>query len=377
MNRIITLIFLFISAHSYAQNVGINATGAPPNASAMLDISSTTSGLLIPRMTSAQRTAIATPATGLLVYDTSLNMFYYYNGTMWVPMATSGGWLLSGNTLTGTQIFGSLNNQPIRFVSNNIERLRLTGSGFFGIFNLTPTVYVHYTSPGLINDFQWQLDNTQTGDAVSRSRNTLTSNGSRVVMGVTNYNANSFQAAAIIGIALSTSGSGGIGVQGVTNSPAATGVYCGNQNPTGSTSGWGLFSNNWSGGVTAWQNVSDSRIKRNIKTISNSLDIIKSLRGVEYYFDTEKYNDINLPENKQYGFIAQEVETVLPEIVRQANITGYQNIKVNDGISQPAKNYTLKVLSYSYIIPVLVEALKEQQKQIDELKSEINKLKRD
>src|SRR4051812_47818946 len=55
----------------HAQNVAINATGAAPAASAMLDVSSTTMGSLIPRMTSAQRTAIAAPATGLEVYDTS------------------------------------------------------------------------------------------------------------------------------------------------------------------------------------------------------------------------------------------------------------------------------------------------------------------
>ena len=54
------------------------------NASAKLEIQSTTQGVLFPRMTTAQKTAIGTPAAGLQVYDTTLNQMSYYNGTTWV-----------------------------------------------------------------------------------------------------------------------------------------------------------------------------------------------------------------------------------------------------------------------------------------------------
>lgn len=75
-----TLLFLFVSiaTFSFAQNVGINATGAAPVPSAMLDVASTTSGALLPRMTTAQRNAIGAPANGLLVFDTNLNCIYMY-----------------------------------------------------------------------------------------------------------------------------------------------------------------------------------------------------------------------------------------------------------------------------------------------------------
>ena len=63
----------------FTQNVGINSTGAAPAASAMLDVSSTTSGFLAPRMTSAQRTAIAAPDNGLMVYDTDLSCYFVYS----------------------------------------------------------------------------------------------------------------------------------------------------------------------------------------------------------------------------------------------------------------------------------------------------------
>ena len=73
------------STKAIAQNTAINSTGTAPDASAMLDVSSTTKGLLTPRMTSAQRTAIVSPATGLIVYQTDFtDGFYYYDGSSWI-----------------------------------------------------------------------------------------------------------------------------------------------------------------------------------------------------------------------------------------------------------------------------------------------------
>lgn len=111
----------------YAQNVAINTTGATANASAMLDISSTNSGLLVPRMTTAQRTGIAAPATGLLVYDITIGSFWYFDGTVWRPLlADNTGWQVTGNTVTAANnILGSLNAQPVRFFTNNVERMRI------------------------------------------------------------------------------------------------------------------------------------------------------------------------------------------------------------------------------------------------------------
>jgi hypothetical protein len=76
----------------WCQNIGINATGASPDPKAMLDIASTTSGLLVPRMTTAQRNAIATPPVGLYIYNLTTNSFDYFNGSSWVSLgATSFG----------------------------------------------------------------------------------------------------------------------------------------------------------------------------------------------------------------------------------------------------------------------------------------------
>lgn len=80
--------------------VSVNGTGANADGSAIMDIQSTTKGLLIPRMTTLQRIAIPSPFTGLLVFDNSTNSFWYYNGSTWSDL--SGGsskWNASGNDI--------------------------------------------------------------------------------------------------------------------------------------------------------------------------------------------------------------------------------------------------------------------------------------
>ena len=80
-------IFMFFLMQNTIAQVGINTT--TPNASSALDITSTTKGLLAPRMTTAQKLAIVSPANGLLVYDTDLKAYSYYDlpVTTWVNIA--------------------------------------------------------------------------------------------------------------------------------------------------------------------------------------------------------------------------------------------------------------------------------------------------
>jgi sugar lactone lactonase YvrE len=81
------LLFSAWQQASVAQNVGIGT--ALPNASAVLDLTSTSKGMLVPRLTAAQRSGIVGPATGLLVFQTDGTAgFYWYNGTAWMSMTT-------------------------------------------------------------------------------------------------------------------------------------------------------------------------------------------------------------------------------------------------------------------------------------------------
>ena len=87
MKKIILIALMSFTALGYAQ-VGINTNN--PDASAALDITSTTGGLLVPRMTEAQRDAITSAATGLMIYQTDGTVgFYYYNGSGWAEVAAT------------------------------------------------------------------------------------------------------------------------------------------------------------------------------------------------------------------------------------------------------------------------------------------------
>ena len=93
------LLLLTFLQISYAQ-VGINTNGNSPDASSMLDVQSTNSGILIPRMTAAERDNITSPAISLTVFNTDDNQFYYYNGTTWVPFSkTDNDWEINGNDM--------------------------------------------------------------------------------------------------------------------------------------------------------------------------------------------------------------------------------------------------------------------------------------
>ena len=88
MKKITLLTIVLFSVISYAQ-VGINTN--TPDASSALEVESTTGGILIPRMTEAQRDAISSPATGLMIYQMDLDFgFYFYNGTQWTSVGMSG-----------------------------------------------------------------------------------------------------------------------------------------------------------------------------------------------------------------------------------------------------------------------------------------------
>jgi hypothetical protein len=139
-----------LAAATKAQSVSVNTDGTTADASAILDVKSTTKGVLVPRVTTAQRTAIVSPASGLLVYDTDVKSFWYYNGTAWTNITGAGG----GGSLTlpfdatvntpgtalkivngTTAIEGSsLNNPGIYGYSENGSGISGNSTNGFGVF---------------------------------------------------------------------------------------------------------------------------------------------------------------------------------------------------------------------------------------------------
>jgi len=90
--------FILTLSSIYAQNVGIGDASFTPEASAMLDVKSTTKGMLTPRMTEVQRDAISNPATGLLIFQIdNASGFYYEDGATWQSLIVDSGVSQIGN----------------------------------------------------------------------------------------------------------------------------------------------------------------------------------------------------------------------------------------------------------------------------------------
>jgi hypothetical protein len=113
---LLCIIFSSIGTVLFGQNVAITDDDAyNAHASAMLDVKSVNKGLLIPRLTTAQRLAISPAATGLMVFDTDFGRFFYYTGSGWADNSAEGLWKKTSNRVylgTATDLVGIGINTP-------------------------------------------------------------------------------------------------------------------------------------------------------------------------------------------------------------------------------------------------------------------------
>jgi hypothetical protein len=410
--------------HSNAQSLAINTDGSTANASAMLDVKSTDKGILIPRMTTVQRTGIGTPATGLQIYDTDLNLLFYYNGSAWASVATgSNYWTSSGGNIynnTGTNVgIGSTNpgdklevNGNIRFSgagtllaapstsgsaysltvkagdpyvpvggsggSVNIVATNNMPAGGTGYSNLGPSGNINLTSGsgyntagGNINITAgqtscWALTGNSHSDVnIQGGANLVAADaasinvygGGTVGVGCPTANANGGNLILKSGIGTGTGTQGNIqllnGNVGIgTAAPSSKLEVCGNTRIIGTL--------NVSSTVTSASGItcpSDFRYKKNITAIENPLQKLMLIKGVNYYWKTNEFPEMNFNDKLQSGFIAQDLEKIFPEMVF-TDEKGYKSI------------------DYSRLTPVLVETIKEQQKEINAINKRLEALER-
>ncbi len=138
----------------------------------------------------------------------------------------------------------------------------------------------------------------------------------------------------------------GLGVGGAIN----YGLYC---------DGNGVYTGTWT-------LVSDQKFKKNLVPVTGALGIIKQLNPVSYQLKKEEYPMMNFPSARQYGFVAQELEKVIPTLVENG---------IHPGATKEDKDIELKSVNYIGMIPILTKAIQEQQQMIEALKVEIEKLK--
>ncbi len=165
-----------------AQNIGINSTGATPDASAILDVVSSDKGMLIPRVALTATNAagpITSPATSMLVYNTATDGttpndvtpgYYYWDGATWIAFGGTGGkdWSLNGNagtTASTAAIGATVNNNFIGttdaidyvLATNNLERMRISSGGNIG-FGLKTSSSLE--APNVFTDGKLSIETT-------------------------------------------------------------------------------------------------------------------------------------------------------------------------------------------------------------------------
>lgn len=372
--------FLLISVTSISAQVAINTDNLPPDPSAMLDVKSTTRGLLAPRMTLAQRNAIVSPATGLVVFQTNSSPGLYINsGTPAVPSwnivgGNSGQWLN-----VGSNIYYNLGFVGIGTSAPDATLTVLSGS-LVGIASTAPFQIGQSNSYNLVCDNnEVQARNNGSGSSLY-----LQYWGGDISACASGGTANFFGP---VGVSSTLNVSGRIGVK--TNpsydlhinstdysAEYVYGTYNGgtvsNIIAAGTTAGtWALYAyattvgyaGYFSGNVYCTGNYlpSDEKLKENIQPIENSLNKIMQLDVMTYNYKTSGFPEMNLPTDRQNGFTAQIVEKVFPELV-----------KLNPAKKEQPVDF--KAVNYTGLIPVLTAAIQEQQALIEKMQMKIDEL---
>ena len=447
---IICVIFLSIGKIGVSQNVGINQLN--PDPSAILDITATDMGLLIPRVAlNDVNTAapVTTPAEGLLIYNetgTEAHGFYYWDGSMWIQaLGPQGPIGLTGATgavgpqgpigLTGatgpqgiqgipgpvgcglanyvvksngasavcSQIYDNGTNVGIGMTTPS-QQLVVNRGGIFnesggnydfriesdgqtdmffvdastnriGINTTAPAAPIHFITT---NEDIWltQWDNTHASlGAAGRFQHTNAGNGSRVLMGASSYSGTAFASTGLIGLSLSTnSGCEGYGAYGSSNTYEGTGVVGSRFDDGGADLGFGGLFLNDLGYTGVLLSLSDKRLKKNIKSIENATDLLLKLKPVYYNYKTEQYPNFGLNEEIEFGFIAQDVEAIIPNIVRDKKFDTNSCSEKSSDFTEKKSSELFKTINYIQLIPILTQAIKEQQAIIEKLEKRIEVL---
>jgi hypothetical protein len=299
---------------------------------------------------------------------------------------------------------------PMLFFTNNLERVRLTANGLLGIGTPTPATRLDVNGEASIRTVNLNNNLTRVllvdqnnggriqyrelsslgfpsisscsaiNNRIARftSANTLCNgvifdNGTRAGIGVTspqarfdiNTNSTDFIQ---IGLQSVVTGSNGYNTAGYFQSNFATGfqniaVSAFAASTTGTA--YAVYSNGDIGLTGSIINLSDKKLKENISDVSNALDIIKKIEAKQYEYKTREYEQLSMPKGSHFGFIAQEVEVVLPNLVQnfvQPQVVDSLGKIVTDTVS-------IKGVNYIEFIPLLVRGINEQQAIIDSLNS--------
>ncbi|NOT36530.1 MAG: hypothetical protein HOP11_04075 [Saprospiraceae bacterium] len=245
-----------------------------------------------------------------------------------------------------------------------------------GIGTTTPgtKLDVLANSTGLINvAVRAQATGTSTGINIG-SLNTTNSTTSVIGIGAHSTTSNNQISIGATGwVSGSNSTSSKIGLWGTANANSCTGNNVGVYGQVNSTVGFcsshfaGYFAGQTLSGGPALV-ISDSSLKTNIEDLQNGMEIINALQPRTYDFDSRVNSGFALTDKHQYGFISQELERVLPDVVTE--IQGPASIDQNGNVTENSTKY--KAINYDALIAVLVKGLQEQNERINALEEIVN-----
>jgi hypothetical protein len=344
----------------------------------------------------------------------SIHIFVSSTCLLFAFTAHAQSWLLGGNSGTNTQtnFLGTKDSKSLVFRTNNIERMRIAKTGFVGIGTKSPQqaldVHGNIKVSGALyfqdylNDFYPAIYNngngffidppgdeslhietpTETALVVTSGDNAIdaSSSGGTIYSSSDNPFPLMQSSSAVYATALA-----GAGVAGFSDS--SYGIY-------GSTSSPNSYAGYFSGGIysTGTFIASDETLKQNVQDFSSALSIISQLHPKTYqYRQNNNYKLMKLPRGEHYGLIAQDVEKVLPNLVKDTKFNvgdavaqkhAYGSKYTNPDASANKTTLHFKALNYTELIPVLIKGIQEQQQSIEELKQvnqqqqeQINQLK--
>ena len=373
MKKTILILTLLCAATITQAQVGIGTTS--PETTSILDLTSTTKGLLAPRMTTAQRDAISSPATGLQIYNTDNRAIETFTGTTgeWFTLGRGKGAVVS-NTAVGVQALHS-NTTGDGNTANGTGALNSNTTGFSNTANGYNALYSNTTGfSNTANGYRALYYNTTGGNNTANGVNALKSNTTGDYNTANGYQALYYNTTGDNNTAIGNDAdvaSGNLSnTTAIGNGATVTGsnkVRIGNSSVTTIT------------GQVSWTSVSDGRIKENVQEAVPGLSFIAELRPVTYTLNTRKQDVLTMqamPDSIQEermlsddeylasssivrtGFIAQEVEAAAKKV-------GFDF----DGVSTPQNETDLYGIRYAEFVVPLVKATQEQQAIITELKA--------
>lgn len=345
INWTLCLLFSVTGTIAFGQ-AAVNSTSATPDASAMLDVSSSEKGVLIPRMTEVERDGINMPATGLLIFqEDGTQGFYFYNGAAWEMLEDRLSSMIINNYFLSTSnliIYDNLlaGNETLTTVPFEGPKLVLRDSVLRIEFDDT-------SNTGSFPNTHWEL---RFNDADQGGKNAFMiydrGPGNSREDEVFTVEAGAGDDAFYI------DGSGNLGLG--TDMPGEKLDVAGNMHAEGDITVTGSI-----------MSVSDARLKKDVKPLGNGTAVIDQLEPKQYDFRTAAYKDLNLAKGKQFGFVAQELELVLPELVSNS-LTAENEV---------GEYEALKTVNYVGLVPVLIKAMQERQVLIEQQQREIEETK--